>query len=400
MGWESDLQQASFRGILIDCISTNDGSTKSLAIQQAPYSNDAIVEDMGKDPNKINLRIFLSGENYLTYLNALDSAFSLSGEGELIHPIHGIKNVFVYNWNVNHNAENVNGCDLDVEFLVAKSESKPLFVPQPQSNDISTSEIISSPAIAFERELTRIKNSDTNTFYNTVNKINNGLKKTYQLLNTVRATVDDILSPAKWATDIVNDVISISTFEYTDISAISKWRSVVDRVNRVSKVFQDETIENTSFEQLWRAIGIASSVAAAQSILKQTRTDIVQQKTQSITPIELAIVRQQVRKDIQNAINSERNISQQQADKANIDPLLQVINYKKLANNIHDQFQELIEIRPPLSSTNISIPCTSQWLAHVLYGDMSRSEEIKRLNPTVQNFAVLRSSMELITYAR
>ena len=170
MTWSTDLQQASFRNIAFDCIQTNESVSKALAIQQSPYSNKAQIEDMGKDAEKISLRIFLAGENYLLYLNALIAAFTITGEGELIHPIHGIKKVFVANWNIVHNTETVDGCDLDVEFVEAEAKERPLFVPAVHI-EIDTQAFFSVPSSALASALEQLKNKDPNAFFKAINRI-------------------------------------------------------------------------------------------------------------------------------------------------------------------------------------------------------------------------------------
>lgn len=40
------------------------------------------------------------------------------------------------------------------------------------------------------------------------------------------------------------------------------------------------------------------------------------------------------------------------------------------------------------------------WLAHQLYQDFTRAEEIRRLNPDLQNPASLLGGMEITIYAR
>lgn len=401
MAWTTDLQQASFRNIEFECIQTSESVSKALAIQQSPYSNKALIEDMGKDAEKISLRIFLSGENYLLYLNALIAAFTLTGEGELIHPIHGIKKVFVANWNIVHNTETVDGCDLDVEFVEAEAKERALFTPTVDI-EINTQTFFYTPASALANELGQLKNKDPNAFFKVINRIRNGLQKARQILGVVRSTVDNILSPPDWAVGLVDDVVRLATFEFTDISAISKWQSLSNRLKRVGQIFDDKDSTNDSpaFKQMWRAVTIASSASAAQAIVQQTKLDTTQNKVVNITPIDLAVIRQQVRTDIQKAINTERTITQEQATISNIDPVTQVAQYKVLATTLHDQIQALIETRPPIRTTPILLHCTAHWLAHQLYGDMNRAEEIKRLNPAVLNFALVHSGMGLMTYAR
>ena len=409
MAWSTDLQQASFRNIEFECVQTSESVSKALAIQQSPYSNKALIEDMGKDAEKISLRIFLSGENYLLYLNALIAAFTLTGEGELIHPIHGIKKVFVANWNIVHNTETVDGCDLDVEFVEAETKERALFTPTVDI-EINTQTFFYTPASALANELGRLKDKDPNAFFKVINRIRNGLQKARQILGVVRSTVDNILSPPDWAVGLVDDVVRLATFEFTDISAISKWQSLSNRLKRVGQIFDDKDSSNDSpaFKQMWRAVTVASSASVAQAIVKQTKLEISQNQTSieitqnfsSITPIDLAVIRQQVRTDIQKAIDIERAITQEQATISNIDPVTQVAQYKVLATIVHDQIQALIETRPPIHTTPILLHCTAHWLAHQLYGDMNRAEEIKRLNPTILNFALVQSGTELITYAR
>lgn len=401
MTWSTDLQQASFRNIEFECIQTSESVSKSLAIQQSPYSNKAIIEDMGKDAQKISLRIFLAGENYLLYLNALVAAFTLTGKGELIHPIHGIKNVQVANWNIVHDTETVDGCNLDVDFVESEAKETVLFVPT-VSIEIDTQTLLNDPISALQAELERLKHKDSNLFFKTINRIRNGLQKARQILGIARSTVDNILSPSSWVVGLVDDVVRLATFEFTDISAINKWQSIASRLKRVGQIFNDNDSSNDSsaLKQLWRSVTVTASASAAQAIVNQTKQSLVKNDVINITPIDLAIIRQQVRTDIQTAINAEREVLQEDANISNIDPASQVAQYKNLATIIHNQIQALIETRPPIHTTPILLHCTAHWLAHQLYGDMRRAEEIKRLNPTVLNFALVQSGMELITYAR
>lgn len=92
MGWDTDLQDASFRGVHFECTSVDDGMSKTLAIKQAPYSNKASIEDMGNEPLRYSINAIYSGSDYKQSMDALIAALSATGAGELIHPIHGIMN--------------------------------------------------------------------------------------------------------------------------------------------------------------------------------------------------------------------------------------------------------------------------------------------------------------------
>ena len=154
-----------------------------------------------------------------------------------------------------------------------------------------------------------------------------------------------------------------------------------------------------------------------QQVVATVRKEMAENKTVSFTPVELAVIRQANRKLIQQAINSERALiaaaTAAQNNNAGITveddapaselifiAMTQIQVYKQLADQIHLQIQELIEVRPPITTTKVLVPCTLHWLAHALYGDMDRADEIRRLNPDLQNPAILRTGMELTVYAR
>lgn len=58
-----------------ECTSTNDAVSKSLAVKQAPYSNDAEIEDVGNNPRNISINAVYAGEDYKTWLDALGCTF-------------------------------------------------------------------------------------------------------------------------------------------------------------------------------------------------------------------------------------------------------------------------------------------------------------------------------------
>ena len=95
MGWKDELHDASFRGVQFECTSVSGAQAKTVAIHQAPYSNDATVEDMGNDARRITINAIFTGDDYLTWRKALEAAIAVTGPGELIHPTEGILQVQV-----------------------------------------------------------------------------------------------------------------------------------------------------------------------------------------------------------------------------------------------------------------------------------------------------------------
>ncbi|WP_448760903.1 DNA circularization protein [Acinetobacter tandoii] len=401
MGWETDLHTASFRGVTFDTVSVTDAYAKSLAIHQSPYSNNAQIEDMGLDPRKISITALYSGDDYYTWLKALTAALVETGEGELIHPVHGILQVIASNWQETHDAENPDYVGLSIDFLKAGDGERSLFIPTSTVENIDYSVLLAGPAQSLENELKTLERSDKNSFFNTITKIRNGLKSAYKIIGNTQKNIDDILSPASWAYGLVDDVSKLVTFDVTDISAISKWRGLAKRVEQLGSVF-DEDNSSSALKQLWRATKVTSQVAVAQEIVNLIRVETAKADgtEASLTPPELAVIRQRVRQELQASIIQERTISFDVANNNNLQPVNQIAVYKRTADQIHEQIQELIEARPPITTTVVKLPSTVHLLAHQLYGDSTRANEILRLNPNLENPAVLRIGQELTVYAR
>ena len=415
MGWKDDLQDASFRGVQFECTSTNDSASKSLAIKQAPYSNKASVEDMGNNPLKISIDAVFSGENYKIEMDALWAALVATGSGELIHPVHGVMQVYAESYQIGHVAEEVDACKISIEFLQAEDKERPLFIPIAVPVSIPLYSIPDSPVTALQSVLKKLQQFNPNKFFSFVNKIRDGISAARQFLGTVKGAIENVLSP-DWIVGLIDDATRLATFD-TNISAISKWRDVFKRVQRFEKLFQNDDDTPKVMQQTWRAVQVATAVAVTQQVVATVRKEMAENKTVSFTPVELAVIRQANRKLIQQAINSERALiaaaTAAQNNNAGITveddapaselifiAMTQIQVYKQLADQIHLQIQELIEVRPPITTTKVLVPCTLHWLAHSLYGDMDRADEIRRLNPDLQNPAVLRTGMELTVYAR
>ncbi|WP_180175067.1 MULTISPECIES: DNA circularization protein [Acinetobacter] len=396
MGWATDLHDASFRGVQFECTTVSDSWSKTIATHQAPYSNAASVEDMGNEPRRISIQAVYAGEDYLTWLNALLTALQENGPGELIHPIFGICYAQVTNHNVNHDVDNYDACSFSIDFVIAKSQKTKRFIPLKTQSFIQPTYIIANPAAALKQALEKLKLNDKNAFFNVINKIRTGLQTVRNVMGIAKNAIENILSPETWATGLIDDITGLVTFDMS-ISAVSKWRDVIKRIQRFDKLFDTDDAQNEPAElkQLWRATQVASVVAISQSVVETVRNEMAQNQETSFTPVELAVIRQQNRQTLQQVINIER-----EQVSLGIDAVSQIQVYKDIADQIHLQIQELIEVHPPITTARIQVPCTLHWLAHFLYEDMERAHEIRRLNPDLVNPAVLQPGMEITVYAR
>lgn len=405
MGWKDELHDASFRGVAFECTSVGTSQAKTVSIQQAPYSNDASVEDMGNDPCRFSIEAMYTGEDYLNWRNALEAALLATGSGELIHPTRGVQQVQVLDYGVNESAETPDYCTFSINFIVTKTEKRQLFIPVQVPTKIAPIDVIQIPALNLKKALAQLKALKPEQFFSVVKNIREGLQSVRNGLNLAKKAINDVLSPESWATVIVDDISQLVNFDFS-ISAMVEWRDVVKRVERFGNVF-DSPDNPKELKQLWRATQVAVAVAITQEVVQTFRDDMLlqqgspsqdlknDQSTVNITPIDLAKIRAKTRETIQAAIDAERQNGS--LDMASVQTIQ---NYKLIADQVHLQIQELIEIRPPIMTMVVPVPCTFHWLAHHLYGDLNRAAEIRRLNQDIENPALLLKGMEVTVYAR
>ena len=59
-----------------------------------------------------------------------------------------------------------------------------------------------------------------------------------------------------------------------------------------------------------------------------------------------------------------------------------------------------LNARPPLAIRTAGMACNFHLLAHRLYGDSTRADELRRINPQVRNPNFIDPNQELLVYVR
>ncbi|MEQ9860635.1 DNA circularization N-terminal domain-containing protein [Pectobacterium cacticida] len=128
MAWEDSLQDASFRGVKFDVINARDSAQRDMAQHEYPNLDGADIQDLGLKPHSSQIQAVIWGDDYESRLQSLLEALRKPGSGELIHPIFGsMPNMLVGVFQVNHDAEYVDYCALDIQFVQSKT-GNPFFV--------------------------------------------------------------------------------------------------------------------------------------------------------------------------------------------------------------------------------------------------------------------------------
>lgn len=86
MSWRDRLQQGSFRGVPFHCNSDALEFGPRVVVHKYPGKDKAYVEHLGREPREIPLELFVLGEDYDRERDALIAALEQSGPGELVVP--------------------------------------------------------------------------------------------------------------------------------------------------------------------------------------------------------------------------------------------------------------------------------------------------------------------------
>jgi len=403
MAWEQTLYDASFRGVAFEYFGVDDSGDKSLATHQAPYANDAVIHDMGNNPKNISMTAIIDGADYEQALEALLDALEAKGAGELIHPIFGAITAICASHRVKHDSEIVDGCTVEMQFVQTKAErSIQHFMPEPMpaANQTADSIILAAPSeelTIYQEQLTAIGSEAAGAQARSIPEtIRSKLREVRTTLGTNLVRVDNLLSPPVWLGSIVGDVDAIVKMLPLDYDPMSNWRRLFNRIKAIGDVFGDSDVPPLKYTgQVLPAAMISRGVI---TILES------EQKAPTLKPDDLTAINDEARQQIQDAIDAVRgdNSAQNEQDlpvvNTDITPIIR--DLKKAAAQLQTLTDSVINSRPPLIKHTVAAPCTWRLLAHLLYGDYTRADELARLNRGLVDASVIEAGTQVACYAK
>lgn len=209
MSWEDSLQDASFRGLKFDVINARDSAQRDMAQHEYPNKDGADIQDLGLKPHSSQIQAVIWGDDYESRLQSLLEALRKPGAAELIHPIFGsMPNMLVSVLQVNHDAEYVDYCTLDLQFVQSKT-GNPFFVKDSPLS--KADEIFNQVQAAIDSANTLMEN------------ITQALRTARKMMNKVR--------------DLATAVLNMTTIFRSDISEFIS--GTTDFINSPSAFFSD-----------------------------------------------------------------------------------------------------------------------------------------------------------------
>lgn len=402
MAWQDTLYDASYRGVEFEYFGVDDSQDKSLATHQAPYANDATIHDMGNNPRNISMTAIINGADYEQALESLLSALNDKGLGELVHPVFGTQNAICASYRIKHDSEIVDGCTVDMQFVVSKAErNTQYFTPEPMPSPSETADSIILSSVSdelsiYQDQLKTIGSDVAIAQSRSIPEtIRSKLREVRSALGTNLVRVDNLLSPPTWLGSIVSDVDGIVSMLPLDYDPMSNWRRLFNRIKQIGDIFNDNDIA-----PLRRAGQVLPAAMIARGVLSILESE---QRNPQLTPTDLIAINDEARLQIQDAIDAVRGDQVAQNDQnlpiinTDITPIIR--NLKQAAAQLQVLTDNTINSRPPLTTCTVTVPSTWRLIAHLLYKDETRAEELARLNRGLVDASNIMPGTQVAAYA-
>lgn len=444
MAWADSLQDASFRGVKFDVINARDSAQRDMAQHEYPNLDGADIQDLGLKPHNSQIQAVVWGDDYETRLQSLLDALRKPGAAELIHPIFGaMPNMLAAVFQVNHDADNVNYCTIDIQFVQSKT-GNPFFVkdyPLSKADEIfnQTQSLIDSASTLLDDVTKPLRTAKT--MMNKVRGLATGALNMVTIFRSdisgfISGTTDFINFPGAFFGDLrsalsiktgasksslhtayvgggtstaVTSVSgteqqAIATTNYASSPAVimADWTSTqaallsvhsmpiglvsgsIDApVDMPAQLVDGDIVELTAIVAVAVAMEVAEEACAVLSDPALTAV---------LTPLDIEKITNETRTMIHDAIDINRDAyapamneisSSTQPTGLSYQPVIDQL--ATIALTVQALAEAVINEKPQLMPRAVTAPGNLHLVAHRWYGDYSRAAELQRLNPQLRD---------------
>jgi prophage DNA circulation protein len=426
MSWSDDLQTASFRNVKFDVMKITDSGAHAIAQHEYPYLDGADIEDMGLKPHSTKMTLVFFGERYEDDLQAFLKAYLTPGKNELIHPVLGaLQNMQPQDFAIQHDAERPDYCEVEVAWIEATTGNEFFIKEFPLSK---VDEILNK----IEALLDDVQNlidkalAPLRTAKKWMNKVKSLVRTALCIVVKLRGELVSFVSTTKdfvnYPRAFFNDLQTALTMKSLDskssvgsYSAIANWQETRSQINSIAALPEALIKDNSQtdidipsgttrddIKELIALVNVQTACAlAAEAVTLFSDTEQVQQ----LSPNEIEQINNDVRASIQQTIDLQRELFNNTAETVSSDASDIGIRWqdtvsqlKTIGLDVQTLAITLINARPPLIQYTVETPCNAHLLAHKLYQDASRAQELRRLNPLMKD--IIESGEVVNVYAK
>lgn len=448
MAWNLTLQDASFRGVTFEVQSVEDRGEKALCVHEYPYRSGAEVEDLGRKPRVIPVTAIFWGVAYESRIKALVAAFEEAGPGELIHPVFGSLTVAVRRWQIQHSAERHDYATVTFEAVEAVTDN-PFFgatssrsLAEQALTDISSS--LDEALGLSESELGKTLGQWADTAANIKARVETELQGVLDVLDAGRRVVRSVLSyvdvPAAFVADAQAIVRGLQADAASASSSVVSAFGVLSTALPLLSLTAPEAVKAYAtgagaYGPAWVSgpqsalsgkaeaqlalrvprpavatipvpdagsartpqcvavthVTLLEAQATAQAASEALKADMA---SPALTPGEIEGLAGNVRARLDDALHYTAAALPQ----GSVHPVCERL--RTAARAMQQLAEAALNARPPLAIRTAGLACNFHLLAHRLYGDFTRADELRRINPQVRNPNFIDPNQELLVYVR
>jgi prophage DNA circulation protein len=432
VSWETDLLDASFRGVPFDVQRTQDSAGRDIATSEYPFVDGGDIDDLGRKPRNLRLTAVFWGDDYERRLQQFLAVLDVAGSGELIHPVFGsMPSMQCTEYQAAHDADNPDACRLEIVFLESQPQI-PFFNRQfPLSQaDIIFGQVqtaLSQAQAAIDDALAPLRTarkwmkkvkgltatalgvvsvlrSDITGFVSTTTDfvhypaaVMNDLQAAFRLIplpspGTAGLAGASALIMTGW-TDIVTELTSVVTLPARLVTGATPAAVTIPAGTQVSDV---------------TALTTALSVQAALQMASDA-ADILSDEASAdpLSPDDTEQIVGDTRQAIQAAIDQVRLTFAAATQDVSAGTTAAGVTWQPVVSSLKDVALSLqtlgaavIARRPPVTTRTVRTDGNLHLLAHLWYGDYRRAAELLRLNPSLRDPNDVRAGDRLHAFSR
>lgn len=423
------LMPASFRGITFEVLATRDTLARDTALYAYPYRDGAVIDDQGMKAVNFRLSAIFFGNQYQTELKAFLKALKTAGPGELVHPVYGpIPRAQFLEAGIEHHVEPLNAVTVELVFVESGLEQALFAEAAP---DVDSTGLVATTQKYFGDAINMLK-----TIEDDVARVSNIVASAEYVVNSlateIQTTIGSVLDFFDYPTAFVSDMSTLlSSFSaalpFSVSTRLSDWNAVRSLGNDVASFPSRRFTAQLSMS----SGAVFASTLNRSSVMPQVDRDLIDQTIRLTTIGNWCDVASDIlsmesteptlsARDIEGIANDARSLIEQaiQAQRTTISTAQTqaVLNdtvtpdsrtgtaligeLQALAYALQRQARMLILSRPPLIQRMVTRPCNIHVLAFDWYGDVTRADELVRLNPDMRHPNALQQGDILNAFAR
>jgi prophage DNA circulation protein len=129
MTWRDQYQPAAFRGVPFSVRESNTTGGRRVALHEYPQRDKPYAEDLGRKARSYELEALIVGADYFAGRDKLIAAFEQRGPGLLIHPYHGRMQIQIQEFRLSESTAQGGLATFRVQFVEAGAATQPDATP-------------------------------------------------------------------------------------------------------------------------------------------------------------------------------------------------------------------------------------------------------------------------------